>query len=82
MGRKYYQTFVVRSVFEFPIDMLRYDEAFPATEQDSGKIHRSIVDHDRSELIQVARFVENKSSMPTIERWQSFGCKITDIEVR
>jgi hypothetical protein len=83
MSGKYYQTFIVNTRFEFPIDMLRYDSAFPATEQDSGKISRSLTDHESPLEVTIGRFVDTKkSNPPTIERWQSFGCSISQIETR
>ena len=82
MAIKYYQTFDVQFVGQFPVDMLRYDSAFPASEQDSGKIIDNIANHERGQTIRVGRFVETKKTMPTIERWASFGARISNIEVR
>ena len=83
MAKKYYQTFDVLAAFDFPIDMLRYDSAFPASEQDSGKIINNIAHHlGGGEMIKVARYVDSKASKPTIERWESFNCLIRNIEIR
>lgn len=82
MAKKYYQTFEVDCQFDFPLDMLRYDNAFPATERDAGKMHDTIAGHVRGETIMVGRFVSTKAEIPSIERWHSFGCRISNIETR
>ena len=82
MAKNFYQTFDVLAVFDFPIDMLRFDSAFPASEQDSNKIVNNLVHHlGGGETIKVARYVDSKASQPTIERWESFDCIIRNIEV-
>jgi hypothetical protein len=52
----------------FPIDMLRYDRATPATERDSKEIERSFRRGERTpfKLILMAQKV-------TYDRWFSFG---------
>jgi hypothetical protein len=60
---------------EFPIDMLRYDGAFPSRGVDASTIRRSF--HDRSD-----RWVIQLTSVfhaPTVGRWQSFGWLVGDI---
>ena len=81
MARKYYQTFTVESRYSFPIDMLRYDNCFPQTERDSGEITESIIGM-KGFSVGVGRFVEYKHVQPTIARWDSFGCKVSDIQIR
>jgi hypothetical protein len=82
MARKYYQTFVVVPAFEFPLDMLRYDSCFPESEQESGKIFDNLAYNVTGQEIKIARYVDGKKYMPTIERWESFNCKVSNIEVR
>lgn len=77
------QTFIVTGSGFFPLDMLRYDSCFPNSQQDVGKMdnsHTQEVMHRRD--ITLARYVRNKSSLPTIDRWKSFGwtVNITSIQ--
>jgi len=59
----------------FPIDMLRYDECFPATERDAAKIYHSInSDHDGSSIT-VACYC-GRGWRPTSRRWESFSWQI------
>ena len=81
--RKYYQTFTVTTKFQFPIDMLRYDGCFPHTEIDAGAISRNLTDQTRPITVQIGRYVTNKRMCePTIERWASFGCKVSEVYTR
>jgi len=58
---------------EFPLDMLRYDTASPATEEMSGKIEDTIKNYSRGWEV----YVKSESKFPwTVGRWESFGCKI------
>lgn len=77
-----YQTFIVHSQFGFPLDMLRYDACFPASGEDAGKIDRSLTNRETPLMVKIGRYVQNKSSMPTIRRWESFGCTISDIKTQ
>jgi len=51
---------------DFPIDMLRYDRAYPASERDSGVMVNS---HEQ-------RTVEVEGFSCTPERWESFLWKV------
>lgn len=64
---------------EFPIDMLRYDTCSPATEVDSGLISRTFNSFDSWEIFVKCRPLEKKISPWTVGRWESFGCKIEEI---
>ena len=77
-----YQTFKVSSNFEFPLDMLRYDSCFPATETDASLIYNSIVGHKYPTEVEIGRFVRIKVNLPSLSRWESFNCKISNIETR
>lgn len=79
---KYYQTFTVETNFLFPIDMLRYDSCFPATEKDAGEIHKNLTANGSPLKVKVARYIDNKATKPTTARWDSFGCRISKIETR
>lgn len=56
----------------FPIDMLRYDQCWPKTEIDSGKITRTF---QRSGVFTWTIRLKG-TRPPTIDRWESFGCHI------
>ncbi len=64
-------TFIVIGRGEFPIDMLRYDSAYPVTEDDSRVIGQRTYEWDRGVLLQ-HRGVQ-KDWEPTLGRWKSFG---------
>jgi hypothetical protein len=60
------RTVKVEGFGQFPIDMLRYDRAYPASEKDSGIINETGV-----RTVQVIMDHE-----PTIQRWASFCWKV------
>lgn len=63
----------------FPIDMLRYDGCYPATENDSHLIYESISDFEAGKdyvfTVQVEKRVYPASEHGSfsVERWRSFG---------
>jgi hypothetical protein len=63
--------------FHFPIDMLRYDQCFPDSESDSGRIHRTLQlgGSNEKEVITLVHYGQ-KSWFPTRARWESFGWKV------
>jgi hypothetical protein len=61
--------YVVRGALPFPLDMLRYDAAWPASEHDSGLIRQS-VEHETRGPVEVVIYARRR---PTDGRWQSFG---------
>lgn len=86
MKFKYVSKFKVTGAGYFPIDMLRYDRAIPATELDSSRIHNTFVPALNDPItINLIRYTEGKSfnsfgDVPTIRRWESFGWTVADIE--
>ena len=56
----------------FPIDMLRYDRATPATESDSSLIESTFLPRNRAN--HVVRVQANEPL--TVARWESFGWKV------
>lgn len=56
-------SYVVEGSGPFPLDMLRYDESFPASELDAG----IILDRGRREIML------RSYSEPQPARWSSFG---------
>lgn len=73
------QTFKVSGRFTFPVDMLRYDNCFPYMEKDSAEITKAMMVNVSSWEVTLQRFISYKDQ-PTIERWKSFGCKVSDIQ--
>lgn len=65
--------FIVEGAGEFPLDMLRYDEAFPAAESQSHLLLSS------PKRRQVSLFSCCQYS-PCVGRWKSFGWKVVEIE--
>lgn len=77
MPRNVTYEYKVRGVGGFPIDMLRYDHAIPATEQDSVQISASLGTHFMGEPARTARIVSLISDFPpTPARWASFGWQV------
>lgn len=60
---------------KFPIDMLRYDSCYPASEMDSIKIMTSHEEYCKWS-IRVAKRPINRQDDFTIARWESFGCNV------
>lgn len=59
----------------FVFDMLRYDNACPANEQESGKLESLCNHHEKIPgWIVLKRFVPRGAPKePTVDRWKSFG---------
>jgi hypothetical protein len=72
---KYSQRFFVTGSGNFPFDMLRYDQCFPAT-QDATVSINSKLPGDRS--VEIRRYVSDKTTMPTVGRWASFGWTVSN----
>lgn len=88
MAKKFRQEFSVwpKGVYsDFPVDMLRYDGAFPATERDSSRITDTldgyVEDRSPSEPVDLIRYVEALEG-PTVGRWSSFGWEVKVESVR
>jgi hypothetical protein len=66
-------TFAVVGAGMFPVDMLRYDKAWPASESDSRLISNSFTDP-------VQHRIELRSlKEPTPARWRSFGWTVVAV---
>ena len=72
---KYLQTFRVHGSSRFPVDMLRYDSCWPASEDYSIEISDSCGLGDKR-MVKLCRWVESKTALPTVGRWESFGWKV------
>ena len=65
----------ITSRFGFPIDMLRYDSCWPATEQDAAAITKGF----RSSY-GVSAVVEMDAAREwAVGRWKSFGCTLEEV---
>lgn len=75
MSLRYVQTFSVipksSDKATFPLDMLRYDSCFFASESDTRRIENADLRVDGE--VKLKRYVEGKDSLPTDARWSSFG---------
>ena len=68
-------TFVVEGSGRFPIDMLRYDQAWPATVQ--AGIDITTTEHHDDRGRRVVKL--NATQQPTIGRWASFGWHVISV---
>lgn len=75
-------TFTVSGRCDFPFDMLRYDGAYPASEQEAKKLQSFCQDIRENRAVE--RFsVELRTChnfAPTPRRWESFLWKVTHID--
>lgn len=73
--------FVVVGSGEFPIDMLRYDSAWPATEPESYKVRcdYTVPHTQRRREVRLSMAAPLGKTGPTIGRWKSFGWNVTFI---
>jgi hypothetical protein len=62
----------IRSVF----DMMRYDQCYPATEDDARKLGMLCPGGRATADDHVIRFASSMRTAPTIDRWASFGCEV------
>ncbi len=60
----------------FPIDMLRFDECWPETVQDSTKISNSFGFRHGRRVRWELTLISKRNTVPTVERWQSFAIEI------
>lgn len=63
----------------FPIDMFRYDQAYPASEADAATIER-INRYRRTDNRDPFTVVVEGESEPTAARWASFGWHVGTVE--
>jgi hypothetical protein len=66
--------FTVTGRGKFPLDMLRYDRCYPATEPDVGVIEWSSWPRKREHF--KVDLVKPDGGEPTVARWDSFGWKV------
>lgn len=73
----------VRGRSPFPLDMLRYDRAYPHTEKDSGELRRATETWSREDVtvVLVSKTDPRKPTGHRSEgRWNSFGWHVLDVE--
>ena len=75
----------VRGIGEFPIDMLRYDGSYPATERDAGRIEETFEEGATmsDEPIKLKAHYEGPFgaiAKPTASRWRSFAWQVVSVE--
>ena len=72
--------FQVRGTLAFPLDMLRYDECFPAVEGEMYEIANSLISSgsDTPLTIKLVHYDQRAKWEPTVARWQSFGWWVVD----
>ena len=74
-----YETrFTVSGDFSFPIDMLRFDQCFPASQEDV----RAISQKDSIREVNLIQYHEGKTSRVTPARWRSFLWEVTTSTTR
>lgn len=79
MASKTMYVVTVQGGYGFPIDMLRYDLAWPHTEEDSGKIAATYGPKSRTGPREIQVIMHRE---PTIGRWASFGWTVTQVDAR
>lgn len=76
---KMYLTHITVICPNVPWDMMRYDRAVPATEDDAHKLVRLSRGSDDAKDHTVDFIIHSRVlGGPNVARWESFGCKITD----
>lgn len=70
--------FIVKGTGRFPIDMLRYDGAFPASSSDAVLIASAVKGGARRGNEFKITLI-SKSHAPTSARWQSFGWFVENV---
>lgn len=71
---RYITVFVVEGGGDFPFDMLRYDQCYPASESDAHAMG-----HERTRQVTLIRCSVNPSP-PTFRRWDSFVWRVVSVD--
>ena len=69
-------TYEVTGIGGFPMDMLRYDSAWPADSDGADAIWENIFYHDREKRDGVKPIRLRSYQQPTVDRWRSFGWSV------
>jgi len=70
------RTYTVEGAGHFPVDMLRYDDSWPANSVDAD----SIQNHPALLRRYSVQLETHNAHAPTVGRWNSFGWRVTVIE--
>ena len=72
-----YEQLLTVQISDVPYDMMRYDNAVPATEEEAHKLYRVAhgVGKPEDRTVIFRRFSRNTDG-PTTGRWESFNCKV------
>lgn len=62
----------------FPLDMLRYDSSYPASESDANRAEFN----SGTRTVVLERVSEDKDWAPTKGRWESFGWQVIGLPSR
>jgi len=76
----YLQEYQVEGEGDFPIDMLRYDSAWPAREDQVSRIQEVPLEkkYGQTRVVDLHRFSFNGEG-PHEARWESFGWRVIEI---
>ena len=69
--------FTVKGYGPFPIDMLRYDRCWPASEEDAAQAQYPGSD---GATVRLVAHESNRHWQPTRARWESFGWKVIETD--
>jgi hypothetical protein len=78
MAKTYRFKVTVRGNGQFPVDMLRYDRCWPASEQDSYKMSRDWAEGVRDVVLLTDH---DRIWQPTVGRWRSFTWEVVSSEL-
>ncbi len=68
--------FKVVGAGRFPLDMLRRDQCFPASEDDANRA----MNDKAIRIVELKAYTERDLFYPTVGRWESFGWKVVEID--
>ena len=66
----------------FPLDMLRYDCCYPASQEDAEAMAYYPDVKQAEKSIMVCKITDSKIDSFTPDRWRSFGCEIIISAIR
>lgn len=80
IGTTYY--FEVEGAGTFPVDMLRYDGAWPRDEADSALVQQHAYSEPQGRrVVRLASTYTGGNHHPCSDRWRSFGWQVIDCDL-
>ena len=82
----YFTRFEITGRLAFPLDMLRYDHCFPATQEAVSRIQIKSFPAESQEgrqatpVIELRAYHSRKTWTPTTGRWESFGWRVIHVD--